>query len=85
MAGYAPTPSSGGTLELIRDQASFNNAGVIAPTATSVVRMSYSVLTKNTSDAFQALSGGTITGTNPGTNLIEGATIGSLGAASGLQ
>jgi hypothetical protein len=78
--------SGGGTLDLIRSESVSNGAtGVSAGTATSTIRMSYCIIAENSTNSFLSQSGGIISGTNPGTNVIVGSGTGALSTPVTLQ
>jgi hypothetical protein len=83
--GYPATPGSGGKLDLIRDESVFNTIGLITNSALSAIRLSYCIIAENGTNSFQIVAGGTITGTNPGSNVIVGTGVGTLGTPTSLQ
>jgi len=82
--GYPTVPSSGGPLYLVNSESFYNNVGLLTNTSISVIRLSYSVVAQNFTDAYK-ITDGAIQGTNPGTNVIIGAGSGTLGTAVTLQ
>ena len=75
---------SGGPLYLVNNESFYNNLGRLTSTSASVIRLSYSLVAQNFTDACK-ITDGTIQGTNPGTNVIIGTDVGTLGTAITLQ
>jgi hypothetical protein len=83
--GYPSTPASGGALTLIRDQSVFNGIGLLTDTPISSIGLTDCVIASNVTNSYQIVSGGTIGGTNPGSNVIVGDGVGTLGTPAPLQ
>jgi hypothetical protein len=77
--------ASGGTLVLARDRTALNSTGVSAVGASAVGRFASCSVALNTLYSYSASSGGTLAGTNPGSNVLPGAGSGSLGSPTVLH
>ncbi len=80
--GFEP---EGGTLSLIRDEANFNEWGIFANGSGTTIQLSGCTLEQNTVYAYQLQGGATMSGTNPGANVIVGQTAGLPLTAATLQ
>jgi len=73
-----------GNLALVGDRAMFNATGLIVSGASSALTFAYCLVTQNASP-FNITSGGTLAGTNPGTNLVTGSGTGTPATAKSLM
>lgn len=84
-AGYSFASMSGGGLGLVRVESVYNGVGLQTNTATSRMGLISCLISANRVNSFQIVSGGSILGSNPGTNIIVGASVGTLGTPTPLQ
>ena len=81
--GYGFTVVNG-NLTLVGDRVMFNTTGLFLVSAAASVNIAYCLVTQNTTP-FDIESGGSLAGTNPGTNLVTGTGIGTPATPKNLM
>jgi len=75
----------GGNIVLAGNQAFSNNIGINVTSISAVVQFASCSIAENSLSAYSVLSGSTVSGTSPGTNVVIGSTAGTLSPATNLQ